>query len=274
MAMIPGLILSIVLFLTLRDAPRGLSDGLKDAAAPVSTREALVVLWRRRTYRYATLGNALVSIADMGALTWKPAFLMRSYGMSSAEVGGWLSLCHGILSPIGIVCGGLLSDFLGRYHKRAMLWVACGAYGLSAIFSLGLFGTTNLTFALIMLGAFSLVNGMESGPFYAMQQAASGIRYRATGAAVGFMIYNLMGVAISPFVVGLISDHLQAVSSGQSLRLSLLAVQAPAISTKGACHAPLQADEVASEVRLGPRFASQPLCSGWHCQTTGAGYAG
>ena len=31
MAMIPGLILAIVLFLTLRDAPRGLSDGLKYA---------------------------------------------------------------------------------------------------------------------------------------------------------------------------------------------------------------------------------------------------
>lgn len=227
LAMVPGLVLSIVVFVTLRDAPRGLSDGLKEPVKPASTRETLTALWRRRSYRYVTLGMALVGMAQSGAIPWTPAFLMRSHGMSATEAGAWLSLGSGILSPIGIICGGLLTDYLGGRYKRAMLWVICGAFTIWMIFGLAIFSTTSTPFALVMLCGYSLFSAIGLGPYYAMQQATAGIRFRATASAAGFMIYNFSGTALSPFIIGLISDNLP--SPAQSLRISLLIVQMLAV---------------------------------------------
>jgi len=58
--MAPGLILAVIAWLTLRDPPRGLSDGVENHVPPPPLGTALRLLWQRRSYRYLSLGTALL----------------------------------------------------------------------------------------------------------------------------------------------------------------------------------------------------------------------
>ena len=52
-----------------------------------------------------------------------PSFLIRSHGLSLAQVGIILALVAGIAGAVGTFLGGFLSDRLGTQDKRWYLWV-------------------------------------------------------------------------------------------------------------------------------------------------------
>src|SRR5262249_10210160 len=55
----PGLLLSIIVKLTLREPPRGFSDGVANVAEPPPVGEVLRNLWAKRTFRHLSIAAAL-----------------------------------------------------------------------------------------------------------------------------------------------------------------------------------------------------------------------
>jgi len=89
----PGLLLALIVRFTLREPPRGHSENSKTAASTIPTvTEALSYLWGQNSFRHLALGTGLLTLSSYGGATWFPAFLMRSYGMSTGELGTWLAL--------------------------------------------------------------------------------------------------------------------------------------------------------------------------------------
>ena len=83
LAGVPGIVLALVMWLTVKEPPRGLSDGVSRAAgerAPVPGMfEVLRVLWQKRSFRHLTLAAALHSVVWYASSAFNNAFLQRSH---------------------------------------------------------------------------------------------------------------------------------------------------------------------------------------------------
>jgi predicted MFS family arabinose efflux permease len=137
---LPGLLLSLVSWLTLREPPRGHSEGLQvhETVARESLSEVLRFMWRLRSFRHLSLAAALHALYGYGALAFMPAFMMRVHAMTNtAELGLWLGLIAGIFSGIGTFLGGNLSDRMAARRKdmRWYMWLPAWATMLSVPFS-------------------------------------------------------------------------------------------------------------------------------------------
>ena len=122
---LPGLILSAVVFLTVKEPPRGHADGVAadTQQAKPSIVEVFSYLLQRRAFINMSAGAGLTAFVGYGLTTWVPTFFVRSHGMSLTEAGFWLGLVLGIPGGLGIVAGGWLSDRFGAKDARWYLWV-------------------------------------------------------------------------------------------------------------------------------------------------------
>src|SRR6185295_19310612 len=88
LAGVPGIVMALILWLSVKEPPRGLSDGVSRAGerAPVPGMfEVLSTLWQRRSFRHLTLAAALHSVVWYASGAFNNAFLQRSHQMSVAE---------------------------------------------------------------------------------------------------------------------------------------------------------------------------------------------
>jgi len=83
----------------------------------------------KRLMMAAPIG-ALVSYAF---LAWFPAYLIRTFGGTTATVGPTLSVVIGIGGCLGTVVGGIAADRLGRRDTRWHVWISTAALPLAAI---------------------------------------------------------------------------------------------------------------------------------------------
>lgn len=225
LAMGPGLVASALVFLTLRDPIRGVSDGVTAESAPPRLGEALGVLWRRRAYRYSVIGISLVAVTQLGTSAWQPAFFVRVHGMSQGQTGAMMSLAYGVASAGGVLVGGVVNDLLHRFDKRLSLAFIGVSIVASGLIWFVMFGWAEGAMIPVMLWSACFAGALWSAPFYAMQQSLSGVRLRVTGSAVGMIGFNLLGQGFGPLIVGMISDHLAPTAGVDSLRYALMILQ-------------------------------------------------
>lgn len=130
---LPGLVFALIVKLTLREPPRGFSEGIASHIAPAPLREVIAELWAKRSFRHLSLAGALHSFVGYGVGSFYPAFLMRTHDMSVQEVGLWLSLITALGGIAGTYLGGALSDRCERRFadRRYQLWVP----GISTLIS-------------------------------------------------------------------------------------------------------------------------------------------
>ena len=128
LAGVPGIMIALIVWLTVKEPPRGLSDGVSGAAAgraPVPGMfEVLRTLWQRRSFRHLTLAAALHSVVWYASGAFNNAFLQRSHQMSVAEAGYWIAVLAAI-AGFGTFFGGFAADRLSTRFKdrRWYLWV-------------------------------------------------------------------------------------------------------------------------------------------------------
>ncbi|MDA1074897.1 MAG: MFS transporter [Proteobacteria bacterium] len=107
---IPGVVLAIVMKMSVKEPPRGYSDGKSSATAAVPFRAVLSRMWGYKSFRQLSLGAATQAFVGYGAIAFMPLFLVRTHGMSSSEVGTALGLIIGIGGGVGTFLGGWLGD--------------------------------------------------------------------------------------------------------------------------------------------------------------------
>ena len=221
---LPGVALAGIVAFTLREPPRGHSDGLtnaRDVAAPTA-REVARFLWRSRSFRHASIGAGYYAFIGYSVTVWAAPFLMRSHDMTGKEAGTALALIIGICGGVGIYAGGVLSDRLSSSDPRWRVWVPALATGLALPF--GFVGyTTDVTWlALAMLIGPTFLGLMYQAPSFALVQLLATPAMRATAGAILLLIVNIIGLALGPAVTGALSDALEPRFGVDSLRYAIL----------------------------------------------------
>jgi MFS family permease len=218
-------VLALVIRFTVREPDRGMSEQ-RATADPSAQQPPIGAVFRyllgRKSFIHMALGGGISAFVGYGLISWAAAFLARSHGMSSGEIGTWLGLIFGIPGGIGIVLGGRLADRFGERDARWYLWVVAVALLIAVPAGVGVFLSDSVTFALLFLIIPVMLGNFYQATTFAQTQTLVGIRMRSVAAAILLFVINIVGLALGPSVVGMISDLLAPQYGVDSLRWALL----------------------------------------------------
>jgi MFS family permease len=229
LAAAPGIVLAVLMWLTVKEPPRGLSDGISRAAAeraPVPGMfEVLGTLWQKRSFRHLTLAAALHSVVWYASSAFNNAFLQRSHQMTASEAGNWIALLS-LIAGVGTFLGGFAADRLSarKNDRRWYLWVPGIATLLCVPFQFLSYLSADRAVVFPSFVGLMFMAAMFFGPSFAMTQALATLRMRSVATSLLLFIQTLIGYGLGPSVTGFISDALEASYQQDSLRYALVII--------------------------------------------------
>jgi len=225
-----------------------------EASVPYS--EVLAYLWQnRRTMLTYSFGFALLAFSGYGAAAWFPSHLIRNFGWTPKEVGVAVGTAAVTAGPIGILCGGWLSDTFRRRgvaHARLLVALISAAGWIPFGIAYPLVGSGTL--AVWMYAPAIGIGAMTAGVGPAGIQEIMPNKMRGQASAIYLFIINLMGLGFGPFIIALFTQYV--FGSDADVRLSLLTV-------------PVAAHAIAAILLLAsirPYLRSLTRLKEWHAQ--------
>lgn len=217
----PGLLIALLMWLTVREPAR---EGEGASAPPVPLRAVFQFVARqRRTFISYSFGFALSAMVNYGIAAWLATFLVRTYGWTPARAGvvqGVLTMTIGVAATIA---GGRVSD---RYVRRG---VVDGPIRVGMIGAAGMLVSASayplMPGPWLAVAWLAVVNFFAAFPWGAASAAVAEIfpsRIRAQGAALYFLVLNLVSSALGPTAVALVTDRVFAYP--EAVRYSLVIV--------------------------------------------------
>ncbi|WP_218512048.1 MFS transporter, partial [Variovorax sp. dw_308] len=205
---IPGLALAL-LYLFVRDYKTvDLTPRLDKVTESIGStlRHIFVTLARTRTLLFVCIGAAMQLIVVSAVWSWLPSYLNRFYGVTPEAAATQAALVV-LLGAVGCIVWGFVVDRLTlRQRRNKLLALSVLCVVTMCIFLVAFAGTAPgpAQFKLILLGGFFMTCtvGVVSG--VAIEVIHPGVR--STGSAVLSLFQNLFGLAVGPFLVGVLSD--------------------------------------------------------------------
>jgi len=207
---VPGLVLAVIAWATLRDPPRGLSEGMSSAAlepAPPA-RAVFRHLAARASFWHIVVGLALTYFAAAGIGSFIPQYFARVFAMSLGQSGILFGLVGASSSLAGNLSGGVIVDWISRRDQRWYVWLPATGILIAAPLYLGAFGVLNPMIATGLLVVAGVFMFLHYAPSQAVLQNMVEPRMRATAAFIFFFIVSMLGYGVGPTLLGLISDAL------------------------------------------------------------------
>jgi len=202
----PGLILAPIVWLTLRDPPRGHAEGLALAGAPPPFGHVLRVMLAKPAFRHLLIAGALASMATNAIGQFLGVYFVRGFGLSFTQAGALFGMVSAIAVPLGLLVGGFGIDWLGRHDRRWLPWGSAIATALAAPAFLLAFFQATAGGATLFFAIGSTLLFLYYGPALAMVQELAAPRMRATAAFISAFTLGMIGLGLGPALVGLASD--------------------------------------------------------------------
>jgi MFS transporter, Spinster family, sphingosine-1-phosphate transporter len=240
----PGILSSILMAFTY-EPQRGASDGIVGRKAAGSPLTPYFELLKIRTYLYANFGMAAYTFAIGGLVFWVPTFLNRIRGMELQHATFWIGILSVIGGTAGGLAGGVICDRL-RPRFRSSYMLIPGISLLLAFPPLILFFEFKdpiLLWTLFLIANFFLF--INTGPLNAAIINVVLPERRATAVALNILIIHILGDALSPVLIGEMSDRFGLMAAAQGISFTTLV--AAFIILFGAKY--LQEDEQAISLR-------------------------
>jgi len=219
-----GLPLALLVGLTVRELPRGSSEGVSLPQTEVGFWYVFRFLFSRRSFVWLMAGASCQALFGYGILTWGAVFLGRVHGMPWAEVATWFGPTIMLGGCIGVTLGGWLSDRLGARDARWYMRMPALASVAMLPPALGFLLLDDVTWALISFVPAYAVANMYVGPLWSTTQNLARPNMRAMASAVQLLILNIVGLGAGPTVVGIMNDALAASYGELAVRYSLVVV--------------------------------------------------
>jgi len=233
-----GVPVALLTLLTLRDPPRGWSDGIRvtsihSSAPNYSLAYMLRTLVGDGAFLALILSAGLITFLAYGVSTWLPAFLMRTHHLDQMSVGVLFGITLSVGSAAGSVLGGIAANALA---KRSLIWLTRTPLIVSLFFlpffEIAIYAP-NVTVSLIFIGLSCFVGGAALAPVLAAIQTVAPAHMRATAAGLTGFSGSLIGLGGAPLLIGLLSDQFSsALGPAEALRRALgLAVLASLVAS-------------------------------------------
>ena len=220
---IPGLVVGVIVYLTVREPPRGRLDAVVDDIKP-SLMTTLKFLWEQKAAFHVVIGGGLCALWGWGLIYWTPTFLQRAYHLDvgqAGEVTGNIHLIGGSLATAGTAW--LLSRPFMASPQR-VVWLLAGGVALTTIPSMIAYYTHTLWVCKLMFCIFIPAIYFYIGPCFGLLNNLSPCHMRNMFIAISLLVANILNLIVAPWVVGFLSDYFAGPNGtdAASLRAALL----------------------------------------------------
>ena len=199
---VPGVIIAILIAILMKEPARGASQ--QDKAK--LEKGAVLSLLKNKAYLASILGYAAVTFSLGGISWWMPSFLHRVVGLTESSAGFIMGAITVVAGLSGTVTGGIVAQRWSRRTSKALYLVPAISAALAVPPALlCFFGPHSLT--LYGLGAAIFFISLGTGPVNAATLNAVRPEVRATAMAGQLFIIHALGDAISPPIIGAVSDR-------------------------------------------------------------------
>ena len=205
----PGLIIALLAWLTLREPPRGYSDGTAPSAPP-PLMASIRYLLAKPSFVHLLIGATLSVFAINGMFQFVVPLLVRTFHLMPAKAGLLFGLVNGVAAGAGTLVGGYLADWAGRRDQRWYVWISAIGMGLAGpLYMIALRQPTAAAMT-ALLAAGAACHFLYSGPVVASVQTMAPPRMRAAASALMSLGTIIIGSGFGPTIVGFASDILAA----------------------------------------------------------------
>jgi MFS family permease len=221
---LPGILVGAILYLTVREPPRGRYAPAGARIAQESVRATLASLAGNRPFVGLAAGFAVQIMIGYAMAFWMAPVMLRTFAVPLSDVALYLGLAFLAGGVPGPIAGGLLTDILVRRDERWRAWLP-GLVSLLAILPLWL--ALSATTLPAFLGFFALAYAifvMSQAPILSGIQAAVEPGQRGMAVASALFFNNLLGQAIGLGLIGWLSDAWTPRHGADALGLALFAV--------------------------------------------------
>lgn len=203
---LPGLLLALGL-LFFKEPKRGALDGEEENAPKLSAKEIYASLAKNSNYVLTVLGYCAYTFVVGGVAVWIPHYMVRYLGVEASSGNmtfGTLTVSAGF---IGTMLGGAWADRWAKRGTDAYLKLsALSMFAALPVYILVL-QAKNFQMFCVLVFILEFLLFLSTSPINA--QIVNGVSpsIRATANAVSIFMIHLLGDAISPTLIGFISDR-------------------------------------------------------------------
>lgn len=202
---VPGLLLAIPIAL-LRTPPRGGDDSLPQALGK-KVSSGYAALFRNRTFVCNTLAMASMTFAIGGLAQWLPSFLHRVHALDVAKGNTLFGATTVMAGILGTLSGGWLGDRWQKKSGRGYLLLSGWGFLIGTPFAVWAILASGLTSCMsaIFIAEFFLF--LNTGPLNTVIINVTNPAVRAMAFAVNIFFIHALGDAVSPSIIGWLSDQ-------------------------------------------------------------------
>src|ERR1700733_1971119 len=199
---VPGVVIALLIALFMREPARGASQHEKARLE----KGTVLSLLKNKAYLPSILGYAAVTFSLGGISWWMPSFLQRIDGRSQSSAAYIMGAITVVTGLGGTITGGAIAQKWSRTNSKALYLVPAISAAIAVPPALlCFFGPHSLT--LYGLAAAIFLIFLVTGPVNAATLNAVRPEIRATAMAGQLFIIHALGDAISPRIIGAVSDR-------------------------------------------------------------------
>ncbi|WP_271439293.1 spinster family MFS transporter [Pontixanthobacter luteolus] len=222
---LPGVALAIIVKLFATEPMRKAEPGAVESDKMPSIGAGFRSIFANRAAVWLVAGVTLTSMIGYALTGWTPAYLIRSYGLNTLQVGNIVApllAIAGVASGLG--SGWLANRLSQRYGIMAQPLMVAGLKAIALPFLIWFYMADSAPLAVGVYFIAVLFQSCYLGPTFAMIQTLAPLRMRAVWAAITLLVINLIGLGLGPTLVGVLSDYFVADYGDESLRQALLVI--------------------------------------------------
>lgn len=224
---LPGLLLSLIVLLTLREPQRGYYDApSKDLAAAPPLMTVLKFVATNRIQIYTAIASIATVAGTAGFTMFLSPFLLREHHVPLTEVGLIAALILGGATALAAPAGGFIADAISkRVAGGGLLFVAIATALATPLLIFGIWNKALFwaAFALFLYKAFT---NTFYGPAFGAFVGSGPARMRGVLGGMLLGASNLIGYGSGPLLVGVASDAYASYGVEQPLAWAFTTVSA------------------------------------------------
>ena len=202
---LPGLIVGVIVYLTVREPTRGRLDSVTDdMSAPLAV--SLRFLWKQRAAFHVVMGGGVCALWGWGLIYWTPTFLQRAYSLNVGQAGEITGNIHLIGGSIAtLATAWFLSRPTMSSPRNCVLLLAWGIT-LATIPSMIAYYTHDLWLCKLMFWIFIPAIYFYIGPCFGLLNNLAPCHMRNMFIAISLLVANIFNLVVAPWLVGFMSD--------------------------------------------------------------------
>ncbi len=204
---IPGVFVGIIVYVTIKEPPRGYSDPV---GTPALERrgigETLSLLASKKSFWLNVTAATMTAFVGYAVTNFQAPFFQRVHGMSVADVAINVSVPLGLAATAGAFFAGFLTERISQKYSTSVAWIPGIMLILSVPFYWMGFSASDPATATMFLLVGAFLHYSYLGAQYTISQGVVDARSRATAVAIMLFIVNLIGYGMGPLAAGYMSD--------------------------------------------------------------------